>query len=151
MHLVRAAILSIFLLSCSTDRVNPSSNPNSNGGISSNVTRWKVSELVRGGTILISTGNAVSNYISMELNPSGQFISDNGINECNGRFTTDKMLTIDFEEGISCTKVGGDLISYQQFKETLTKDITTFTINGDSTQLTFSRNSETYIKLKRLK
>lgn len=151
MHLVCAAILSIFLLSCSADRVNPSSNPNSNSGISSSVTRWKVSELVQGGTILVSTSNDISNYISIELNPSGQFISDNGINECNGRFTTDKMTTIDFEEGISCTKVGGDLISYQQFKETLTKDVTTFTINGDSTQLTFSRNSETYIKLKRLK
>ena len=151
MHSVRAAILSIFLLSCSTDKVNPSSNPNSNGGISSNVTLWKVSELVQGGTILISSSNAISNYISIELNPSGQFISDNGVNECNGRFTTDKIAIIDFEERISCTKVGGDLISYQQFKETLTKDITTFTVNSDSTQLKFSLNSETYIKLTRLK
>ena len=151
MHLVRAAILSIFLLSCSADRVNPSSNPNSNGGISSNITLWKVSELVQGGTVMISSGSTISNYISLELNPAGQFVSDNGINECNGRFTTDRKKTIDFEEGISCTKVGGDLLSYQQFKETLTKDITTFTINGDSTQLTFSLNSETYIKLTRLK
>ena len=150
MYWVRAAILICFL-SCSTDQINPSSNLNTNGGIPSNVTRWKVSDLVQSGTIRISSGNAVSNYISIELNPSGQYISDNGINECNGRFTTDKKAAIDFEENITCTKVGGDLISYQQFKETLTKDITTFTINGDSTQLTFSLNSETYIKLLRLK
>ena len=147
----RAVILLFCFLSCSKDKINPSSNPGATGLIFSNTTRWKVSDLVQNGTPIISSGNAVSNYIYLELNASGQYISDNGINECNGRFTTDKMTTIDFEEGISCTKVGGDLISYQQFKETLTKDVVSFTVNSDTTSLTFSLNSETYIKLLRLK
>ncbi len=144
-------ILLFSMLSCSKDKIAPTYNYSTTLDASSATTRWKVSELVQGGFPLISVGDAASNYIYLELRYTGQYLADNGVNDCYGRFTTDNNSEIDFYDNISCTKVKGDMISYQQFKETLTKQVATYKVNSDSTVLTLLYNSETYIKLLRLR
>lgn len=148
MQKVLAIMLLFCFLSCSKDKVDPSSNVNSGQGIASFTTQWKVTDLVQAGTILIASPG--TNYIYFEFNPSGLYISDNGVNECNGRYTTDNKTQIDFEEKITCTKVLGDLDSYRLFKEMLTRDVASFSVNSDTTLLTFMVSADTYIKLSRL-
>ena len=146
--------VSAILLLTAACRKDEAANPvpsTGGGGVKSNNTEWDVTDLVRNGDVVISASNAVAQNIYFQLRENNVYISDNGVNECNGRFTTDKISKIDFDEAITCTQVAGDLDGYTQFKDVLRRDVGSYTVNKDTTVLTLLRDATTFIRLKRRK
>lgn len=140
----------ILLLACREEDHDNNLSPGS-GGLASQATEWMVTDLVQGGTVMISSANAADQNIHFQLRKSGVYITDNSVNECNGRFTTDNKVVINFDETINCTKVAGDPPEYGNFKDVLTKEVTGYSVNADTSLLTLSKDAMTYIMFKRLR
>lgn len=147
----RICALLLLTSACRKDEATNPVQPTGGGGVKSNNTEWDVTDLVRNGDVVISASNAAAQNIYFQLRENNVYISDNGVNECNGRFTTDKISKIDFDEAITCTQLPGDPDGYIQFKDVLRRDVGSYTVNSDTTVLTLVRDATTFIRLKRRK
>jgi len=153
MRLLTTLCCILLFISCGEDESTSATpnNGNNNTGIRVRSTNWLVTEMVNRANPVITSDNATSLNINFLLNQNGTYLTDNFINECGGRFNTDEKLAIDFEERINCTNTCCDPIEYDVFKDILTKDVTVFAVNTDTTRLTLSRDGNTYIRLQRVK
>jgi hypothetical protein len=119
------------------------------GGAKSKVTDWLVTEFVNRGTIEITDKNSASHNFYFQMSPNGNYLLDNFINECGGKFTTDNKSKIDFVDRIDCTQICCDQPEYTHLKSVLISDVAFFTVNADTSELVLKLDENNFIKLKR--